>query len=168
LHIFRAGASTLETTQLQTSTLENLSKKKRYLAWMPRGSLNMARFLVHWHTAGRPHFDLRLIQGDHVRSFSMLKEPPRRKGERRLAIEREALSVEEISRPRIGEEAFGFGKARVWDGGEATIAAATPTHLVVIFEGAKLVGRYELRRMRWYPGNRWLLEKSGPPNANLT
>jgi hypothetical protein len=128
----------------------------------------MARFLVHRHTAGRPHFDLRLIQGDLVRSFSMLKEPPARKGERRLAIEREALSVEEISRPRIGEEAFGSGKAQVWDGGEATITAASPAHLVLILEGAKLAGRYELRRMRWYPGNRWLLEKSGPPNANLT
>ena len=128
----------------------------------------MARFLVHRHTAGRPHFDLRLIQGDLVRSFSMLKEPPRRRGERRLAIEREALSIEEISRPRIGEKAFGSGKAQVWDGGEATITAATPAHLLLDLEGAKLAGRYELRRMRWYPGNRWLLEKSGPPNTILT
>lgn len=122
----------------------------------------MARFLVHRHTAGRRHFDLRLVQDDLVRSWSMLKEPPERKGERRLAIEREALSVEEIGRPRIEEEAFGSGRAQVWDRGDATIAASSPERLVLTLAGARLTGRYELRRMRWYPGNRWLLEKSGP------
>jgi bifunctional non-homologous end joining protein LigD len=128
----------------------------------------MARFLVHCHTAGRRHFDLRLIQDDRVRSWSMLKEPPEQKGERRLAIEREALSVDEIGRPRIEEEAFGAGRVRVWDGGEVTVLAATPERLTLIFAGARLAGRYELRRTRWYPGNRWLFEKSGPSDTNLT
>ncbi|MBZ5498711.1 MAG: hypothetical protein LAP85_20125 [Acidobacteriia bacterium] len=128
----------------------------------------MARFLVHRHTAGRRHFDLRLIQENVVRSWSMLKEPPERKGERRLAIEREELSVGEISRTRIEEEAFGSGRAQVWDGGAVTVAAASPERLVLIFAGSRLTGRYELRRMRWYPGNRWLLEKCGSSGANLT
>jgi bifunctional non-homologous end joining protein LigD len=128
----------------------------------------MMRFLVHCHMAGRRHFDLRLVQDDRVRSWSMLKEPPVRTKDKRLAIEREELSIEEVGRPRIEEEAFGAGRARIWDGGEVTMVAAEPRRLVLAFAGEKLRGRYELRRMRWYPGNRWLLEKSGPADANLT
>lgn len=126
------------------------------------------RFLVHCHTAGRRHFDLRLIQDERVRSWSMLKEPPVRLKDRRLAIEREELSVAEVEAPKVEEEAFGMGRARVWDGGEVTIIVLEPRRLVLAFAGEKLMGRYELRRMRWYPGNRWLLEKSRPSDANLT
>ncbi len=128
----------------------------------------MMRFLVHSHTAGRRHFDLRLVQDDRVRSWSMLKEPPLRAKDKRLAIEREDLSVEEVSRRRIEEEAFGAGPARIWDRGEVTVVVAEPKRLVLAFAGEKLRGRYELRRMRWYPGNRWLLEKSDPADAILT
>jgi DNA ligase D-like protein (predicted 3'-phosphoesterase) len=128
----------------------------------------MAKFLVHRHATGRGHFDLRLIQDDVVRSWSLLREPPLRTRKRRLAVEREQLSVEEISRPFLEEEAFGTGRARIWDRGEVAITVVTPERLVLVFAGNKMTGRYELRRMRWYPGNRWLLEKSGPANANLT
>jgi bifunctional non-homologous end joining protein LigD len=128
----------------------------------------MTRFLVHRHMAGKRHYDLRLIQDDVVRSWSMMKEPPARVGEKRLAIEREELSVAEIGRHRIEEEAFGAGKAQVWDSGDVTFTSAAPGRMVLVFAGAKLAGRYEMRRMRWYPGNQWLLEKSSPSDANLT
>ena len=128
----------------------------------------MARFLVHRHAAGRSHFDLRLIQDERVRSWSLLKEPPVRTGEKRLAIEREAISIEAVSRLTITEEAFGAGKARIWDSGEVSVTADAPGRLTLVFSGARLSGRYELRRMRWYPGNRWLLEKSVIRDAILT
>ncbi len=128
----------------------------------------MTRFLVHCHTAGRRHFDLRLIKDKQVRSWSMLREPPVRAKDRRLAIEREELSMEDVDGPRIEEEAFGVGRARVWDSGEVSVVEAAPGRLVLSFAGEKLNGRYELRQMRWYPGNRWLLEKSRPSDANLT
>jgi len=128
----------------------------------------MASFLVQRHAAGRRHYDLRLVQDDQIRSWSLLKEPPSRKGERRLAVERECLSAEQISRPFIEEDAFGTGRAQVWDSGEAVISLESPGRLVLLLEGSKLRGRYELRRMRWYPGNRWLMEKSGSGDANST
>lgn len=128
----------------------------------------MARFIVHRHSAGRRHFDLRLIEEDAVRSWSMLKEPPTRQGEKRLAIEREPLAIEKMSHPIIEEESFGIGKVLVWDGGALEIKALLPDHLVLGFMGEKMKGRYELRRMRWYPGNRWLLEKSDREDTNLT
>jgi DNA ligase D-like protein (predicted 3'-phosphoesterase) len=121
----------------------------------------VTRFLVHCHAAGRRHYDLRLVDEQGVRSWSMLKEPPLRAGDRRLAIEREVLSIEQVSRPRIEEEAFGEGRARIWDTGDVEVAAPAPGRILLTFTGNKLAGRYEMRRMRWYPGNRWLLEKYG-------
>jgi len=133
----------------------------------PRGSPGfavrcmMARFLVHCHSTGRKHLDLRLVQDDLVRSWSLLKPPPERMGERRLAVERKVSHLEEVCRPVIEEEAFGAGKARLWDGGEVAIDDGIPDRLILVFEGTKMTGNYEMRRMRWYPGNRWLIEKSG-------
>ena len=128
----------------------------------------MTKFLVHYHTAGRRHFDLRLVQGDRVRSWSMLKEPPLHTRDKRLAIEREELPVETLHLPRIEEEAFGAGRVQVWDGGEVTEIATRPGMLILTFGGKKMRGKYELRRMKWYPGNRWLLEKSASSGPNLT
>lgn len=122
----------------------------------------MPRFLIHTHTAGRRHFDLRLIQDDMVRSWSMMKEPPVRAGEKRLAIEREKLPVEKLHQTHIEEEAFGIGRVRIWDEGEVDISSVSPGRLTLVFAGGRMTGRYELRRMRWYPGNRWLFEKYGP------
>jgi hypothetical protein len=133
-----------------------------------RAGASMGRFLVHRHATGRGHFDLRVIDGVVVRSWSLLKEPPLLAATRRLAIEREQLSAEQINRPFIVEEAFGSGRARIWDSGEVTIDARAPECLVLEFSGTKMAGRYELRRMRWYPGNRWMLEKSVQTDANLT
>ena len=128
----------------------------------------MARFLIHRHAAGRPHFDLRLVEEDTVRSWSMLKSPPEREGERRLAIEREHLSVEQVGQARIEEEAFGAGRARVWDSGEVEVHTVAAGFLQLRFAGSRLSGKYEMRRMRWYPGNRWLFVKSGGRNSKLT
>ena len=128
----------------------------------------MPRFLVHRHSAGRRHFDLRLIDEERIRSWSLLKEPPLRLGEKRLAVERETLSAEQIGRNIIEEEAFGTGRAHVWDQGSVSISVPVPQRLLLIFAGEKLAGKYELRRMRWYPGNRWLLEKSARQPAKLT
>ncbi len=130
----------------------------------------VARFLVHRHATGRSHYDLRVIQDldGLVRSWSLLKEPPVHSGERRLAIEREGLTAAEIRRRHVSEEAFGTGKVHVWDQGEAVIHSVSPERLVLTFQGDKMVGRYEMRRTNWYPGNRWMLEKSPDCDANLT
>jgi hypothetical protein len=59
------------------------------------------------------------------------------------------------------EEAFGIGKVRAWDSGEVDIREISPQRLVCTFKGEKLAGDFELRRMLWYPGNRWILTKTG-------
>jgi bifunctional non-homologous end joining protein LigD len=118
-------------------------------------------FVIHHHKTGRSHFDLRVVQNGVLRSWSLLKEPPGRSGERRLAIERENFPVEAINRNHIEEEAFGFGRVTVWDRGKAEIAESSPKLLVITLIGGKISGKYEIRRMFWYPGNRWLMTKLG-------
>jgi DNA ligase D-like protein (predicted 3'-phosphoesterase) len=116
-------------------------------------------FVIHLHKTGRSHFDLRIIQNGVLRSWSLLKEPPSRDGERRLAIERENFPVAALSRNHIEEEAFGFGRVTVWDQGKAEIIETSPKRLVVSLAGSKTSGKYEFRQMFWYPGNRWLMTK---------
>ncbi len=126
-----------------------------------------SRFIVHRHSTGRTHFDLRLVEGPRLRCWSLLREPPLNTGQSRLAIERESFAPEAIEARRFEEEAFGLGKVRTWDEGSVEISAVSPRHLVLLFAGGKLSGRYDMRKMRWYPGNRWLLEKAGSSTGNL-
>ena len=117
------------------------------------------RFVVHQHRTGRSHFDLRIVQNGRLRSWSLLKEPPSRPGERRLAIERESFSTDSIESKLFEEEAFGMGRVSSWDQGEVSFEAESARPLVLTFTGERVSGKYEFRRMRWYPGNRWLLTK---------
>ena len=126
-----------------------------------------SEFVIHYHKTGRSHFDLRVVQDGVLRSWSLLKEPPSRNGERRLAIERENFPVEAINRNNIEEEAFGFGQVTVWDRGKAEITAASPKLLVMSLTGGKISGKYEFRRMFWYPGNRWLMTKLQEPGGAM-
>jgi DNA ligase D-like protein (predicted 3'-phosphoesterase) len=122
-----------------------------------------SEFVIHHHKTGRSHFDLRVAQNGVLRSWSLLKEPPSRNGERRLAIERENFPMEAINRNHIEEEAFGFGRVTVWDRGKAEITEVSPKLLIMSLAGSKISGKYEFRRMFWYPGNRWLMTKLQEP-----
>ncbi len=119
----------------------------------------ISRFKVHRHKTGRSHFDLRVVDSDLLRSWSLLKQPPLKRGERRLAIERETRAAADIDRSRFSEEAFGEGGVYTWDEGEVHVSGLAEEKLILDFHGSKLNGRYEIRRTRWYPGNRWILLK---------
>jgi hypothetical protein len=123
----------------------------------------LSKYVVHHHKAGRSHFDLRIVENGILRSWSLLKEPPCRNGERRLAIERESFAAESINSGIFEEEAFGRGRVSSWDEGEVEITASLPKRMVLRFKGGKMTGQYEFRRMIWYPGNRWLLTRLREP-----
>ncbi|MBP1609180.1 MAG: 3'-phosphoesterase [Acidobacteria bacterium] len=124
-----------------------------------------SRFVVHHHKTGRSHFDLRMIEDGILRSWSLLRQPPQQKGERRLAIERESFAPQAMDAKGFMESAFGPGKVRVWDEGEVEIMADSARLVNLVFRGKKLQGRYELSRMRWYPGNHWILKKTADANT---
>lgn len=81
-------------------------------------------------------------------------------GGKRLAIERESFTAESIDSVKFYEEAFGQGRVYTWDTGDVEITVLSPKHMVLVFTGGKISGKYEMRKMRWYPGNRWLLQKT--------
>jgi bifunctional non-homologous end joining protein LigD len=120
----------------------------------------ISRFVVHRHKTERSHFDLLLIEEGVPRCWSLLKEPPCQTGEHRLAIESESSPDERVRRASFNKDAFGEGKVYIWDEGDVEIKASTPRKLVLVFSGKRLAGSYELLRMLWYPGNRWLLRKA--------
>jgi bifunctional non-homologous end joining protein LigD len=117
------------------------------------------RFVVHRHKTGKPHYDLRFLHNDVLRCWSLLREPPRDRGKKTLAIERESFEAGAVDCTRFDEAAFGVGNVYTWDKGHVSVADASAVRLILDFDGGKLSGRYELKRMRWYPGNRWLLQK---------
>ena len=119
----------------------------------------LSRFVVHQHRTGRTHFDLRIIQNNVLRSWSLLRELPKRRGEKRLAIERESFTAESIESRTFEEDAFGLGRVRVWDTGDVDIKVVSPKHIILALYGEKVSGNFEIRRTRWYPGNRWLIKK---------
>ena len=123
-------------------------------------------FLVHRHKTGKTHFDLRILINNTLRSWSLLREPPTQTGERRLAILREDLTLEELSRPLVDEEAFGAGRVQMWDEGEVEIKELSPRRIRLVFRGRKLSGNYEMALMRWYPGNRWIMRKTAAAGAH--
>lgn len=125
----------------------------------------LSRFVIHKHMAGRLHFDLRIVQDNILRSWSLLKELPRRPGEKRLAIERESFPAGSIGSSDFEEEAFGRGRVITWDEGDVDLTSLSPRHLIMVFTGSRISGKYELRRMLWYPGNRWLLQKLQTPGV---
>jgi hypothetical protein len=104
--------------------------------------------------------------GDRLRCWSLLREPPLLGGEHRLAIERESYAPDAIEARCFDEQAFGKGFVRTWDHGTVEVSDTSPKRIGLLFSGSRLAGPYELRRMRWYPGNRWLLEKLPPPEPS--
>jgi bifunctional non-homologous end joining protein LigD len=101
-----------------------------------------------------------------LRSWSLLKEPLFRNGERRLAVERESFPLETITAGKIEEQAFGSGHVFVWDEGSVQVQALAPSNIILTFLGSKVTGTYQFRRMSWYPGNRWMLTKMKPQPSN--
>jgi bifunctional non-homologous end joining protein LigD len=123
---------------------------------MPSGG---HRFVVHRHKTGRPHYDLRFLHSNVLRCWSLLREPPQEKGKQMLAIERETFEAAAVDSTRFDEAAFGVGSVYTWDKGTVNVIDDSARLLLLDFDGEKLSGKYELKRMRWYPGNRWLLRK---------
>ena len=118
-----------------------------------------AAYVVHRHGTGRTHFDLRFVCEDVLRGWSLLREPPLRPGQSRLAIERESFRPDAIHAGLFSEEAFGCGKVWTWDSGEVAVTRVGQSEFVLEFSGRRLQGVYRLSRTRWYPGNRWILRK---------
>ncbi len=78
----------------------------------------MGQFVIHKHYARTLHYDLRLKIGRVLKSWAVPKGPPKRIGEKHLAIltEDHPLSYATFE-GEIPEGHYGAGKVKIWDSG---------------------------------------------------
>ena len=116
-------------------------------------------YVIQEHHASRLHWDLRLEMDGTLKSWALPKEPPRKIGERRLAI-----SVDDhpigyaLFEGEIPHGNYGAGKVKTWDRGTFEIIENTPRKMVVNVHGSRLQGKYCL--IHFEPeGKNWLFFK---------
>lgn len=113
--------------------------------------------MVQRHDASRLHWDFRLELDGTLKSWAVPKEPPIRKGVRRLAVAVEDHELDYIDfEGTIPEGQYGAGTVELWDKGDFVIESRKPDKLVFELAGERMSGRYVLVRFTDEAKN-WLL-----------
>ena len=122
----------------------------------PLGSI----FVVQEHCSRRLHYDLRLERDGVLKSWAVPKEPPKRPGVRRLAVQVEDHDIDYIDfEGTIPEGEYGAGTVKIWDRGTFEVESRKPDKLVFHLHGEKMKGRHTLIHFTDKPEN-WLLFKT--------
>lgn len=117
-------------------------------------------FVVHEHHAKHLHYDLRLEMDNVLKSWAVPKEPPLKKGIKKLAIQVEDHDLEYADfEGEIPEGMYGAGKVLIWDNGNYGLVERTDDKIVVDFKGKKLKGKYALIRFKKAGEKNWLFFK---------
>jgi len=130
----------------------------------PKIKKSMGRRLIYSiqkHSATHLHYDLRLEKGGVLKSWAIPKEPPLKKGEKRLAVQTEDHPLGyAFFKGVIPEGQYGAGKVEVWDKGTYEIIEEHENDMIVNIKGKKLKGEYVLVRAK-FAGNpkNWLFFK---------
>jgi DNA ligase D-like protein (predicted 3'-phosphoesterase) len=117
-----------------------------------------SRFVVQLHDASTLHFDLRIQDGDVLRSWAVPRGPSLDPATRRLAVpvEDHSLAAGDFEGVHRGQRR-GTGAVIIWDEGAAEIVRNEPGHLLVTLHGSKLSGGFALTRTG---ERRWILVKA--------
>lgn len=102
-------------------------------------------YTIHKHYASHLHWDLRLEMKGVLKSWAIPKQPPLKKGIKRLAIQVEdhPLSYADF-KGVIPKGNYGAGKVEIWDKGDYELKEKTNKKIEIIFQGKKLKGDYIL------------------------
>ena len=121
-------------------------------------------FVVQKHRASHLHYDFRLEWDGVLKSWAVPKGPPRRAGDRKLAVavEDHPLAYGKFH-GTIPKGNYGAGTVEIWDRGVyepvgSLAGGLRRGHATFILRGEKLKGEYALIRFRG-PKN-WLLVKA--------
>ena len=118
-------------------------------------------YVIQRHEARNLHWDLRLEQNGVLVSWAVPKEPPIKKGVRRLAIQTEDHPLEYASfSGTIPEGEYGAGKVEIWDRGTFETEKWEETEIIVILHGKRLEGQYCLIRFQKVKDG-WLFFRCG-------
>ena len=120
----------------------------------------MPIFVIQRHNTTTLHWDFRLEMQGKLKSWAITKQPPKRKGLKRLAIQTpdHALSYADFE----GEikEGYGKGAVKIWDRGTYKLESKSSKKIVFELNGWKLKGKYVLIKTGYGPKkNGWLFFK---------
>lgn len=102
-------------------------------------------FVVHKHSASHLHWDLRLEMSGVLKSWAVPKEPPVKKGIKRLAIKVEDHPIDYATfEGTIPEGHYGAGKVEIWDKGNYELIEKDSKKIEFELHGKKLKGKYVL------------------------
>lgn len=114
-------------------------------------------FVVQEHHASHLHYDLRLEMGGVLKSWAVPKGPPKKKGEKRLAIPTEDHPVGYADfEGEIPEGEYGAGRVYIWDKGTYNNIKETTDieecfeqgEMEVELQGSELKGNFALIKMK--------------------
>jgi bifunctional non-homologous end joining protein LigD len=107
------------------------------------------RFVIQKHAASHLHYDFRLEMHDVLKSWSVPKGPPFKKGEKRLAMPTEDHPIEYLDfEGIIPKGQYGGGTVMVWDIGSYELIEGNyyKGFLRFYLSGSKLKGEWTLQR----------------------
>jgi DNA ligase D-like protein (predicted 3'-phosphoesterase) len=120
----------------------------------------MRRFVVKAHWASRLHYDLRLEMDGVAKSWAVPKEPLLEPRMRRLAIQVEDHTIEDMDHEDLTKErTLRSGRVETWDQGTYELLGRDENKLLLRFNGTRLNGIYSLIQVKRWKGNNWLLTK---------
>lgn len=101
-------------------------------------------FVVQKHDASHLHYDFRLEMNGVLKSWAIPKQPPLRKGIKRLAIQVENHPLSYAKFEGEIKEGYGKGKVEIWDSGKYLLMEKNREKIEVELFGRKLKGKYIL------------------------
>lgn len=107
------------------------------------------KYVIQRHESKKLHFDLRLEHKGVLKSWAVPKEPSKKIGEKRLAVQvpDHALGYEKFH--GIIKEGYGKGKVEIWDSGSYDpIKIKEGKEYIVKINGKKLKGVYCLIKFK--------------------
>jgi len=115
-------------------------------------------YVVHEHHATHLHWDLRLEMKGVLKSWAIPKKPPKKEGEKRLAIQVEDHNIDYASfSGTIPEGQYGAGRVKIWDKGTYEPIDVKENKIIFKINGKKLKGIYVL--VKFKPPKNWLFFK---------
>ncbi len=106
-------------------------------------------YSIQKHDASNLHYDLRLEKDGVLKSWAVPKEPPRKTGTKRLAIQVEDHDLDyAFFEGEIEEGKYGAGAVELWDRGSYEVVSWKDNKIVVDIDGEKLSGEYVLVRFK--------------------
>jgi len=123
-----------------------------------------SNFIIQKHDATHPHYDLYLQIGGEVKSWIVPNGIPENTKEKKIAVECESSykTLPDAQSSKVIEDAYGAGKARVWDEGVCTLETNKTIKIILEASGKKFNGKYILHIPnwgRWTKRRLWTIEK---------